>query len=222
MPDPEMPSFALSRSPGRPKGLDSTCYDRLLTVALSSFARHGFDGVSLRTIASAAGFNVSMVSHYFGSKAGLWQAVVDTIALDHHEMLCEFKGLNQFDQPLAIRTMRALDLLLDRLATRPEAIMFVTREISDPSERLDYLVELLLRPSTEAYAPLWREAMDAGLLRKIDPVIFHMGLFGCLAMILASRPIVGQLGGKDMSFEEIKAEMHSIVNLRHYRAVTQS
>lgn len=204
---------APSRCPGRPKGLDSTCRDKLLAAALSSFACHGFDGVSLRTIANAAGFNVSMVSHHFGSKVGLWQAVVDTIALDHQDMLSEFKALNELDQPLANRTMRALDLMLDRLAARPEAIMFVTREISDPSERLDYLVERLIRPSTEAYAPFWLEAMDAGLLRPIDPVTFHMGLFGCLAMVLASRPIIGQLGGREMTFEQLKAEMHIIVNL---------
>jgi len=186
----------------------------LLTVALSSFACHGFDGVSLRTIADAAGFNVSMVSHHFGSKVGLWQAVVDTIAQDHQEMLLlELKVLNAPGQPLAIREMGALNLLLDRLAERPEITMFVTREISAPSERLDYLIERLLRPSTDACAPLWREAMDAGLLLRVNPVTFHMGLFGSLAMILASRPIVARLGGADTGIEQLKVEIHTALNL---------
>jgi AcrR family transcriptional regulator len=202
-----MSSLALTRSPGRPKGLDSTCHDRLLTAALSSFACHGFDGVSLRTIADAAGFNVSMVSHHFGSKIGLWQAVVDAIALDFQDTLLELKELNAPDQPLAIRLMGVLNLLLDRFAEQPGIIMFVTREISDPGERLDYLVEQLLRPSAEACVPLWREAMEAGLLWQVNPVTFHMGLFGSLAMILASRPIVARLGGGDMGIDELKAEI---------------
>lgn len=182
-------------------------------MALSSFACHGFDGVSLRTIADAAGFNVSMVSHHFGSKVGLWQAVVDAIALDFEDTLLELKELNAPDQPLVIRVMRVLNLLLDRFAEQPEIIMFVTREISDPGERLDYLVEQLLRPSAEACVPLWREAMDASLLLRVNPVTFHMGLFGSLAMILASRPIVARLGGADTGIEQLKAEIHAALNL---------
>jgi len=188
-----------------------------LTAALSSFACHGFDGVSLRTIANAAGFNVSMVSHYFGSKIGLWQAVVDTIAQDHQDTLLErLRVLNAPARPLATRLGDVLDVLLDRLGERPEIIMFVTREISDPGERLDYLVERLLRPGIEVCVPLWNEAMNAGLLRRVNPVIFHMGLFGSLAMILASRPIVARLGGGDMGIEELKAEIHRGLNLGQF------
>ncbi len=212
-----MSPLALPRSPGRPKGADSSCYDGLLTAALSSFACHGFDGVSLRTIANAAGFNVSMVSHYFGSKIGLWQAVVDTIAQDHQDTLLErLRVLNAPARPLATRLGDVLDVLLDRLGERPEIIMFVTREISDPGERLDYLVERLLRPGVEVCVPLWNEAMDAGLLRRVNPVIFHMGLFGSLAMILASRPIVARLGGGDMGIEQLKAEIHRGLNLGQF------
>ena len=213
MPASQMLSPAAPRSPGRPPGVDSVCQDRLLTVAISSFARLGFESVSLRSIANAAGFNVSMVSHYFGSKLGLWQAVVDTIALDQQDMLHELKELNRFDQPWALRTTTAIDLMLDHLAANPEAFMFVARGISEPNERLDYLIDRLLRPYNEACLPLWREAMAAGLLRPIDPMTFHIGLIGGLAMLIASRPVLAQFEGKEMSLEQLKLEMHKILNL---------
>lgn len=206
-------SLTPPRPPGRPQGPDSVSYDRLLTAALSSFACHGFDGVSLRTIANAAGFNVSMVAHHFGSKVGLWQAVVDLIAQDHQELLERLKALNATDEPLAFRLMAALDTLLDRLAERPEITMFVTREISEPGQRLDYLIEQLLRPGADVCIPLWREAMDAGLLLRVNPVTFHIGLFGSLAMILASRPIIARLGGNEMSVGQLKAEINGALNL---------
>lgn len=206
-------SLTPPRPPGRPQGPDSVSYDRLLTAALSSFACHGFDGVSLRTIANAAGFNVSMVAHHFGSKVGLWQAVVDLIAQDHQELLERLKALNATDEPLAFRLMAALDTLLNRLAERPEIIMFVTREISEPGQRLDYLIEQLLRPGADVCIPLWREAMDAGLLLRVNPVTFHIGLFGSLAMILASRPIIARLGGKKMSVGQLKTEINGALNL---------
>ena len=47
--------------------------------------------------------------------------------------------------------------------------MFITREISVPGERLDYLIEQLIRPGFDVCVPLWREAMDEGLLRPSNP-----------------------------------------------------
>ena len=209
-----MPPLTLSRPPGRPKGLDSTCHDKLLAAALSAFACHGFDDISLRTIADAAGFNVAMVSHHFGSKIGLWRAVVDAVALDHRvTLLEELTALNVPARPLAARLKDVLDLLLDRLAGRPETVMFAMREIWLPGERLDYLVEHLILPGVEACRPLWCEAIDAGLLQPVNPVTFHLGLFGSLAMILATRPIVAKLGGVDMDVVQLKAEIHRAFNL---------
>lgn len=43
--------------------------------ALENFSRHGFDGASLRTIASTAGVPLSAVHIYFGSKSELYIAV---------------------------------------------------------------------------------------------------------------------------------------------------
>ncbi len=75
-----MPANDASRSPGRPRGGDSACRGRLLEAAMEAFARSGYDGASLRAIALAADCDVSMVAHYFGSKAELWRAMVDELA----------------------------------------------------------------------------------------------------------------------------------------------
>ena len=96
-----------------------------------------------------------MVSHHFGSKIGLWRAVVDAVALDHRvTLLEELTALNVPARPLAARLKDVLDLLLDRLAERPETVMFAMREIWLPGERLDYLVEHLILPGVEACRPL--------------------------------------------------------------------
>lgn len=201
--------LAVSRRPGRPKGFDSTCRDKLLAVALSSFARHGFDGVSLRTIANAAGFDVSMLAHHFGSKADLWHAVVDEVAQTHQALQLDLNQLKSADQPLIKRVTSVTDRMVEHLANQPETIMFITREISVPSERLDYLVEQLIRPGFEVCVPLWREAMDEGLLRPSNPVVLHMGLFSAVAMILSSRHIIAKLGGGDVGIEQLKVEIHA-------------
>jgi AcrR family transcriptional regulator len=50
---------------------------RILEVALDLFATSGFDGASTRTIAQRAGVNLPAIQYYFGSKEGLYRAVVE-------------------------------------------------------------------------------------------------------------------------------------------------
>ncbi len=49
---------------------------RLVEAATLLFAQRGFDGVGIREIATAADANSAMVAYHFGSKEGLYQAVL--------------------------------------------------------------------------------------------------------------------------------------------------
>ena len=50
---------------------------RLSASARELFARQGFEAVSLRQVAEAAGVTPAMVHYYFGGKQGLWLAVLE-------------------------------------------------------------------------------------------------------------------------------------------------
>ena len=50
---------------------------RILEVATDLFAAKSYDGVSLRAVARGADVDPALVSHYFGSKNGLFHAVLD-------------------------------------------------------------------------------------------------------------------------------------------------
>lgn len=47
----------------------------LIRAALHCFAEHGYDGTSIRMIAQRAGRPVSLISHHFGGKEGLYLEV---------------------------------------------------------------------------------------------------------------------------------------------------
>lgn len=51
--------------------------DKLLDVARTAFWEHGYSNVSLRDISGAAGVDVALISRYFGSKLGLFEATLD-------------------------------------------------------------------------------------------------------------------------------------------------
>jgi AcrR family transcriptional regulator len=63
------------RRPGNPGTRDA-----VLTAARQAFAEKGFDGATIRGIASAAGVDPALVHHYFGSKDKLFLAAIEAPA----------------------------------------------------------------------------------------------------------------------------------------------
>ncbi len=70
----------------------------ILDAAEEQFARHGYDGVTLRVIAKHAGVDVALSNYYFGPKRDLFDAVLVRRA----EILNQMR-LNQLDECLAGR-----------------------------------------------------------------------------------------------------------------------
>jgi TetR/AcrR family transcriptional regulator, regulator of cefoperazone and chloramphenicol sensitivity len=50
---------------------------RILDAAIEVFAADGYEGASTRTLAERAGVNLPAIQYYFGSKEGLYRAVVE-------------------------------------------------------------------------------------------------------------------------------------------------
>ena len=60
---------------------------RILDVALAAFAADGYEGVSTRGLAEQAGINLPAIQYYFGSKEGLYRAVIDSIGRQIEEQM---------------------------------------------------------------------------------------------------------------------------------------
>ncbi|MGB6188087.1 TetR/AcrR family transcriptional regulator [Aeromonas molluscorum] len=67
------------RRPGRPVGR-SDIRDKLLAAARERFLSTPYSKVTTREIAERAGSNLAMIHYYFGSKEGLYQAVLGDVA----------------------------------------------------------------------------------------------------------------------------------------------
>lgn len=51
---------------------------KIMDAAAALFARKGFNAVGVREIATRADVNISMISYYFGGKAGILHEIIDT------------------------------------------------------------------------------------------------------------------------------------------------
>jgi AcrR family transcriptional regulator len=72
------PLKARARRPGRPRAqVPADIPGRILDAAAQEFARAGLEGARVDRIAARAGANVRMLYYYFGSKEGLFAAVLE-------------------------------------------------------------------------------------------------------------------------------------------------
>jgi AcrR family transcriptional regulator len=69
------PARRSGRRPGNPGTRDA-----VLAAARAAFAERGFDGATIRGIASAAGVDPALVHHYFGNKDKLFLAAIEAPA----------------------------------------------------------------------------------------------------------------------------------------------
>ena len=70
---------SIGRKPGVRELSAQATRDSLLRAAIKVFARHGFDGGSVEQISSTARSHDRMIYYYFGSKQGLYTAVLEEI-----------------------------------------------------------------------------------------------------------------------------------------------
>lgn len=55
--------------------------EKIIKAASDAFARNGYEGASIRTIVAEADVNQAAISYHFGSKEGLYRAVLQAALL---------------------------------------------------------------------------------------------------------------------------------------------
>ena len=128
---------------GRPPGAGNT-RDAVLDAARRAFAARGYNAASLRAIAADAGVDPGMVRHFFGNKAGLFQATIEfPVNLDDTVPLLLAGGLDGIGE----RLIRMLLSVWDTAPDRNPLITLVRSAVShEESARVmrEFITEQLL------------------------------------------------------------------------------
>ncbi|MEV4133067.1 TetR/AcrR family transcriptional regulator [Dactylosporangium sp. NPDC049742] len=136
----------------------------IVRAATKLFARHGFDAVSVRSVAEAAGVDVATVHHHAGSKAALYQACFAAVFEAERSALepvikgaYDMQGLH-----------RVLDAFVDFLQERPETTGLWLRRWLDP-DRHAGVDERYSAPLYEQVQAVLAAAHRAGVLHEPQP-----------------------------------------------------
>jgi len=112
----------------------------ILDAAEKLFAQKGFDATSLNEVGTAAGVSRGTPGYFFGSKADLYQAVLDRCFTEVREAVRagRARAMASNQSPDAILAGAVSDYF-DFLATRPNFIRLIEREALGGGAQLDDL-----------------------------------------------------------------------------------
>lgn len=202
-----MTDAAARRRRGRPPKGDALSRDALLEAALPIFAAEGYETASLRQIAAAAGVDVALIGHRFGSKMELWQAVIDRLAGTLLASMSELAAGEALGLGIADRLRRALGHVVDVFCDQPAFAMLVVHQAPRDDVQLTYAFERLSRPYEQQLRPLVEQAIADGVLPASDPAFFIFGFFSAAAMLIAMRPMLSRSSCAAIDDAEFRAEL---------------
>lgn len=126
--------------------------ERILRAAEEIFAKRGFDGASVRSIAMGAGVPIALISYHFGSKDGLYRAIFELRAPTI--MGQRLSGMEIAE--MEVDPDRQLDLLVKsliapmfKLRAAEKQSWFgriLSREVSDPKSNERLIIQDLFDP----------------------------------------------------------------------------
>lgn len=164
----------------------------LVSAARSLWATRGFAGASVRDIAAAAGVNSALVRYHFGSKEGLYKAVVDE-ALGR--LGASILDAVQGGDTLLDRAERSLDAYFRYLSEDHEVARLIQRGLIDGDATVREPVLAHMQPLVSLIAVTVDLEAETPFGRLGDVVIT---LFAAAVTPALHAPMVADLLGDDL------------------------
>lgn len=138
--------------------------EAILTEAERQFARFGFEGVSLDSIAAALDLSRQNLLYHWPSKEELYRAVLDSVM---GEWMANMSAIADADEPeAAIHTYVDVKLRFSR--ERPSGNAVFTREIMAGAPRYEDVLKAQVMPLLHADVERFEHWADQGLIRRLD------------------------------------------------------
>lgn len=169
---------------------------QVIDAAIALFARQGFDGTALPSIAAASGVPVPLMIYHFKSKDQLWRAAVSEVFARVEAHLLRFQAQIQGASGGAFYWLCAR-AHVSALATYPEYMRMVFQEGTQDSDRLTWLVETHQGKMTELLMAIIARAQAEGLAPSMDLAHAKFIFSGAFALAIVLGPEYRLVTGAD-------------------------
>lgn len=159
--------------------------DQVLRIAESLFARGGYRGVGLREIAAQVGIRAPSLFKHFRNKHDLYNAVLRNIFARLSGITDRLEG----DEPFAARLDAFVAGYVDMVATDPNVVQLLFRELIERSEAMDAETRAAAFEIYRRIDAFLEAGQRAGAFRQVDRFRFQVALTGAILYhSLAARP----------------------------------
>lgn len=176
--------------------------EHIITTAMKLFAEKGFEGTSIRDIASKAEVNIAMVNYYFGSKEKLFEAMVE------HKSLFMREKLEEIAKDKTITEIEKIDMVVE---------YYVERLLSHPNYHRLIQMELLLKLREEIHSKLISnfvknthivtEIIEQGIkkkqFKKVDAELTFASVVGTINQVMLSKKMCTMIMDKGADFDPL-------------------
>ncbi len=186
----------------------------LLKAAQAVFAESGLEGARIDAIAQRAGVNKQLVYHYFGSKDGLYSAVLEKVYAQIREREAELH-LGAIPAEEAMR--RLIEFSYDYLDDNRDFVRLLADENAHGGRHLvisDH-VQALNTPIIELIAETLARGVEEGVFRRgLDPLHFYLSIAGMSFFYFANIFTISRAFGREFDTPQARSERRAhIVDL---------
>jgi TetR/AcrR family transcriptional regulator len=171
----------------------------LLRAGRAAFARHGLAGARVAAITQDAGLSKQLLYHHFGSKDGLYQAVIESV----------YAEIRTFEQALSLSGMppdqalvRLAGFSFDYLVETPDFIALLNDANANGGLHVHRSVKLgaLHSPLVELIERTLEAGVATGCVRSgIDPVQLYISIAALGYFYFSNAPTLSAIFGRDMT-----------------------
>ncbi|WP_157961936.1 TetR/AcrR family transcriptional regulator [Acuticoccus kandeliae] len=182
-----------TRDPVRTRGL-------IIEAARNAFAREGFGGARIDSIAADSGVNKRMIYYYYVDKEGLFRAVLDTI---YAELSDASETVDLSGPPLAA-IGAFVDFVWRYYLAHPDAISILNNENLHRGEHLARSSEIgrMKRPLVEKLEALLERGAAEGVFKPgLDATTVHITVIALVYLFIGNTPTLSIYFGRDLSSE---------------------
>jgi AcrR family transcriptional regulator len=173
--------------------------ETIISTAMKLFAQKGFEGTSVREIASGADVNPAMISYYFGSKEKLFENLVEYKAGFLKGVFAELVNNTSLSQIEKVQVV--IDSYVDRMFHSPQFHHLLHRELSlDRRPKMkDAISEILIRNFISVKTIL-QQGIDTGEFNAVDTELTIVSIIGTINHLLLSDTMCRKILQKGKDF----------------------
>lgn len=149
----------------------------LISAGTQLFAEHGYLGATTTAIARKAGVSQPLLYHHFGSKEGLWRAVIDELFGELHERL-EKVVTEMHEAPAVERLTALLRTFVLFSGHRPELAQLIHTVEQGGKDTFGEFYQEWLSGLVDFFNREFEIAQGRQILRPIEPAILYFMIAG--------------------------------------------